>query len=146
MATIYFDMDGTIADLYSVDGWLDSLIAEDTKPYADAEPMVNCAEFCKCASALIALGYTLGVISWGSKNGSKDYTKRVKRTKVEWLRKHFGDVFSEIHVVKYGTPKYSVAKDKSGILFDDEEQNRVAWQGQAYTHDELMDKLREMCG
>ena len=24
---IYFDMDGTIADLYGVDGWLDSLVA-----------------------------------------------------------------------------------------------------------------------
>ena len=33
---IYFDMDGTIADLYGFDGWLDYLHAEDVKPYAEA--------------------------------------------------------------------------------------------------------------
>ena len=26
---IYFDLDGTIADLYGVEGWLDDLIAEN---------------------------------------------------------------------------------------------------------------------
>ena len=35
---IVLDMDGTIASLYSVDGWLDYLIAEDATPYAVAEP------------------------------------------------------------------------------------------------------------
>lgn len=30
--TINFDMDGTIADLYGVDNWLEMLIAEDTTP------------------------------------------------------------------------------------------------------------------
>lgn len=30
--TIWFDMDGTIADLYGVDGWLEMLIAEDPTP------------------------------------------------------------------------------------------------------------------
>ena len=29
---IYFDMDGTIADLYAVDGWLDMLRAYDPTP------------------------------------------------------------------------------------------------------------------
>ena len=31
--TIFFDMDGTIADLYSVDGWLADLINKDVRPY-----------------------------------------------------------------------------------------------------------------
>ena len=38
---ICFDMDGTIADLYSVNGWLDYLIAEDVTPYAQAKVMLN---------------------------------------------------------------------------------------------------------
>ena len=29
---IWFDMDGTIADLYSVDGWLEDLLAFNTRP------------------------------------------------------------------------------------------------------------------
>ena len=30
--TIWFDMDGTIADLYGVEGWLEMLIAKDETP------------------------------------------------------------------------------------------------------------------
>ena len=38
---IWFDMDGTIANLYAVDGWLDSIIARDTRPYEVASPMID---------------------------------------------------------------------------------------------------------
>ena len=41
MKAVYFDMDGTIADLYGVEGWLDSLIAEQTKPYREAKNLVD---------------------------------------------------------------------------------------------------------
>ena len=37
MRTIYFDMDGTIANLYGVDGWLDMIINRDATPYKVAE-------------------------------------------------------------------------------------------------------------
>ena len=36
MRTIYFDMDGTIADLYGNENWLDYLEHEMTKPYRNA--------------------------------------------------------------------------------------------------------------
>ena len=38
---ICFDMDGTIANLYGVENWLEYLIAEDVKPYAEAKVMLN---------------------------------------------------------------------------------------------------------
>ena len=38
---IYFDMDGTIANLYGVNNWLDMIIAKDETPYRIAEPMVR---------------------------------------------------------------------------------------------------------
>ena len=38
---IYFDMDGTIADFYGVDGWLDCLMNNDVKPYKVAKPLIN---------------------------------------------------------------------------------------------------------
>ena len=34
---IYFDMDGTIADLYAVDGWLADLRSENVRPYRQHE-------------------------------------------------------------------------------------------------------------
>ena len=39
--TIVFDMDGTIADLYGVEGWLDMLRAEDATPYRQAKPIYD---------------------------------------------------------------------------------------------------------
>ena len=42
---IYFDMDGTIADLYGVENWLDYLVAEQTKPYREAKPLCSEAYF-----------------------------------------------------------------------------------------------------
>ena len=38
--TINFDMDGTIADLYGVENWLDYLIAGDVFPYENADPLL----------------------------------------------------------------------------------------------------------
>ena len=115
MFTYYFDMDGTIADFYSVEGWLDDLISEKVRPYAEAKPLVNPENLKKIIEKLKAEGYNFGIISWTSKNGSKDFNKKVRKTKIEWLNKYFPDCFSEIHIIKYGTPKYKVAKNH-GIL------------------------------
>ena len=41
MKKINFDMDGTIANLYAVEGWLPMLRANDPTPYIEAEPMLN---------------------------------------------------------------------------------------------------------
>ena len=39
--TIYFDLDGTLANLYAVDNWLECLEALDPYPYQAAEPMID---------------------------------------------------------------------------------------------------------
>lgn len=39
--SINWDMDGTIANLYSVPDWLEKLRAEDPSPYLDADPMCD---------------------------------------------------------------------------------------------------------
>ena len=41
MRMIWWDMDGTIANLYGVEGWLPMLRAEDPTPYAEAKVMWN---------------------------------------------------------------------------------------------------------
>ena len=67
---IYFDMDGTIADLYGVDSWLDYLIAEQTKPYREAKPLVNMRQLAKVLNTLKAQGWEIVIISWLAKSGS----------------------------------------------------------------------------
>ena len=39
--TICFDMDGTIADFYGVENWLEYLKSENPYPYMIAKPLVN---------------------------------------------------------------------------------------------------------
>lgn len=139
---IWFDMDGTIADLYGVEGWLDMLLNENTKPYEIAKPLVNMRELAKVLNRLIEKGWEIGVISWLAKNGTNDYNKKVANAKIKWLAKHLKSVkFAKIDIVEYGTPKQI---NRNGILFDDEKQNRENWLGIAYNVENIIQVLREL--
>ena len=139
---IWFDMDGTIADLYGVDGWLDMLLNENARPYEIAKPLVNMRELAKILNRLIKKGWEIGVISWLAKNGTNDYNKKVVNAKMKWLAKHLKSVkFAKIDIVEYGTPKQI---NRNGILFDDEKQNRENWLGIAYNVENIIQVLREL--
>ena len=139
---IWFDMDGTIADLYGVEGWLDMLLNENAKPYEIAKPLVNMRELAKVLNRLIEKGWEIGVISWLAKNGTNDYNKKVANAKMKWLAKHLKSVkFAKIDIVEYGTPKQI---NRNGILFDDEKQNRENWLGVAYNVENIIQVLREL--
>lgn len=122
-ATIYFDLDGTITDLYGFNDWLTCLQNEQTTPYTEAGLLVDGEQLRNFLAAGKAAGVLFGVISWGAKNASKDYQKAIRREKVAWLKKNgLLKYFDELHVVKYGTPKNRVAKNRTGVLIDDELQ------------------------
>ena len=122
-ATIYFDLDGTIADLYGFSGWLDCLQNEQTTPYTEAGLLVDGEQLRNFLAAGRAAGVLFGVISWGAKNASKDYQKAIRRAKIDWLKKNnLFEYFDELHVIKYGTPKNRAAKNRTGVLIDDELQ------------------------
>ena len=143
--TINFDMDGTIADLYGVDNWLDYLVAENTRPYAIAKPLVNLSALARKLNALQRMGYNLAVISWLSKSGSSEYNERVTAVKMAWLAKHLPSVhWDRITIVPYGTPKENFCFSPADILFDDEERNRNNWTGRAYDVQNIMEILREI--
>lgn len=141
---IYFDMDGTIADLYGVEGWLDDLIAENTRPYAEAKPLLNLSQLARYIHKAQKMGYIVGVISWLSKSGTPEYNKAVTEVKREWLKKHLPSVeWDEIHIVEYGTPK-STCRTCPGILFDDEERNLKEWGAGAVIASSLLEVLRNL--
>lgn len=142
---IYFDMDGTIANLYGVDNWLKSLINEQTKPYREAKAMVDMRVLGRELNRLQAEGYVIGIVSWLSKNGTDEYGKRVAKAKREWLARHLGAVvWDEIHIVEYGMPKHKVVAKPYGILFDDEIGNRTDWNGVAYDVNNIIEVLKGM--
>jgi len=139
---IWFDMDGTIANLYGVENWLPMLIASDPTPYKVAAPLVNMSKLARKLNALQRAGYKVGIISWLSKNSTPEYDKAVTAAKVGWLRKHLNSVkFDEIKIVAYGTPKQTLG---NGILFDDEKPNRDAWGEGAYHPDDMMEVLFDL--
>lgn len=127
MRAVYFDMDGTIANFYGVNGWLDAIHCESVMPYVAAEPLMNPAHLINILMQLKAKGYTIGIISWSAMGGSKEYNKRVRAAKLAWIKNYFGNIFDEFHVVKYGTPKHTVAKIKDSIIVDDDYRVRDMW-------------------
>lgn len=133
-------MDGTIADLYGVDGWLNDLINGDTRPYDIAKPLVNMSALARRLNALQRKGYIINIISWTSKSGTAEYNERVKIAKLNWLAKHLKSVkFNNVYIVPYGTPKHEISR---GILFDDEEPNRTKWGVGAYDVTDILRVLK----
>lgn len=147
MQAIYLDMDGTIAGLYNYPNWLDLLHAEDVRPYSDCDPIDNIAELDNLLNEFVALGITIGIISWGAMNGSNEYTRATKKAKVAWCKKYLTCV-SEYHVVKYGTPKHKVAKIKDSVLVDDNANVRGTWKNgatvDASNSENMVKELRNM--
>lgn len=125
---ICFDMDGTIADLYSVPNWLDKLRAEDSSPYSDAAPMWDMAELRKILLLLISKGWEVRVISWLSKDSSESYKNEVRKAKLGWLEK-YDFPYRRCHLVAYGTTKADCVRRwaSPAILIDDNEKVRNGW-------------------
>lgn len=122
-ATIYFDLDGTIVDLYGFNDWLTYLQNEQITPYSEAGLLVDGEQLRNFLAAGRAAGVLFGVISWGAKNASNNYQKAIRRAKIEWLKKNdLLQYFDELHIIKYGTPKNRAAKNRTGVLIDDELQ------------------------
>ena len=141
---IYFDMDGTIANLYAVNGWLDDLNNENERPYKDARPMVNMNVLARRLNALRRNGWVIGIITWLAKGATHEYNTRVEKVKRQWVKTHLASVqFDEFHVVEYGTPKEKVVNNPFGILFDDEEKNRKNWTGKAFNEKNILGVLKD---
>lgn len=143
MKAIYFDMDGTIADLYGVENWLENILQRNIRPYKEAKTLVRMASLARLLNKLQRQGYIIGIVSWLAKNSTQEYNERVTQAKVDWLHKHLPSVqWNELHIVEYGTPKQTVVQYNKGILFDDEEQNRMNWTGTAYDVDNIIEVLK----
>ena len=141
--TINFDLDGTIADLYGVDGWLEMLVAHDETPYVVAKPLLRLNLLARRLNALQRDGYNIAIISWLSKDGNTDYNERVTNAKLEWLANHLPSVhWDNINIVEYGTPKENFCETPFDILFDDEERNRENWNGIAFDVDDILGILK----
>lgn len=145
MVTLSLDMDGVIADFYHVPQWLDYLNAEETTPYITAKPLVNTAIFAYLLNRLQKNGYQLQIISWTSKNATKDFHQKITIAKEQWLKYYFPSVVWDlIQILPYGTPKEKYCYSVNDILIDDEYNNRQKWQGVAYDEKNILEILQKL--
>lgn len=143
--TIWWDMDGTIANLYAVENWLSMLRDYDPTPYAKAKVMHNMSVLARYMNKAQKMGYRIGIISWLSKSSTIKYDAEVTAAKIEWLHKHLNSVqFDLINIVSYGTPKENFMETDDDILFDDEQCNRDNWRGDAYEPDQIFEILKAL--
>ena len=139
---INFDMDGTLANLYGVKGWLSMLETADETPYKVAEPLINMQSLARVLNRLQKCGWKLNVISWLAKNSTAEYDERVINAKIEWLSLHLKSVkWDKVVIVPHGTPKSTCGH---GILFDDEKRNRDEWNGLAFDETEILKVLKNL--
>lgn len=125
---LVFDMDGTIANLYGVNNWLEDLRAENPRPYISAEPLYDMDLLRMILQAFQCAGWKIVVTTWLAKESSKAYDELVRKAKLEWLE-NFKFPYEEIHLVKYGTTKANCTRKLGGfqVLVDDNDQVRKGW-------------------
>ena len=126
--TLVFDMDGTIADLYRVNGWLEDLRSFNPRPYIVAKPMYDMEVLRQVLNLLKVQGWQVVVTTWLSKDSNEEYDRQVTKAKIEWLKK-YDFPFDEVFTVPYGTLKNTCTEKFGGfqVLVDDNEKVRADW-------------------
>ena len=135
MKSIWFDMDGTIADLYKVEGWLPKLRSNDWSVYSECAPRHNYQRINAAIEALIEDGWQVGVITWASKGiGWGKDLDAITEVKFNWLCKFF-PALADGHFacIPYGYSKADFLEEKMGdcytvsYLVDDNKEVRQEW-------------------
>lgn len=126
---IWFDMDGTIADLYSVQTWLPDLLGEKKGLFSNLAPKVDMVELGKICNKLMEKNWEIGVITWTPKNVSDKYCQIAGEEKRAWLSKYMPYV-QQVHIQAYGTPKQDALNKRAKlmVLVDDNEEVRQMWE------------------
>ena len=128
---LVWDMDGTLANTYGVENWLQMLRAYDPTPYQVAKPMWDMKELARLIRLAQAQGIENRVVTWLSEGSTPEYDKLVREAKREWLEAN-GFPYDHFHGVKYGATKADsvrkyLGEDETAILFDDNAKVRAGW-------------------
>lgn len=129
---VYLDMDGTIANLYNINNWLDRLINEDKEIFEECEPMTTQE---KLFQLFPICDYEIIILSMTPKNATIEYCENVINQKNKWLDMFFPMLTKRIYL-KYGNNK-NLKNSKNAILIDDNETIRNTFKGIALNPSQL---------
>ena len=113
---IYFDLDGTVYDLYSIKSWLNKLQAEKEEVFLEGKFLGNYEDFMESISELISYGYNFGVITWLPMQASPEYEEICRQEKIKWINKYLPFV-SEINICSYGIPKQNCIQKRAKLMY-----------------------------
>lgn len=124
MVKIYFDLDGTVFNLYGRKNWLEMLRNEQPGAYTDAGlenggflPEINIAEFYEiCQDLIMDFGVEFGVITWLSMTATEEFEEITTKEKLQWCRKYLPFV-KDFNAQSYGVPKQKAIKKKCKTMF-----------------------------
>ena len=147
MKKIYFDMDGTVADLYGEKNWLDNLRNEREGSFINLRPLVDMNELAMVCHQLMNLGYTFGVITWLPMGASYEFERVCEEEKRAWVEE-FMPWVSEFYAQSYGVPKQYAPSKRAAemILVDDNAEIRAMWntEVQRSSIDATQDIIKEL--
>lgn len=123
---ILFDLDGTVANLYGYNNWLEKLRAE-VPIYEELEPLVDITELTTIAKKLIDKGVEFGVVTWLAMGASEEYEFITSMEKYRWCKKYIPFI-TEFECQPYGTPKQTNYRNRQCILIDDNAEVRQAFE------------------
>lgn len=149
--SLCWDMDGTLASLYSVPNWLNLLRAYDPLPYAIATPMWNMTRLANLLRQFQKKGIEVNIITWLSMGSTPEYDRATREAKKEWLNR-YDFPYDHFHGVKYGATKADSVRKRlnpgeEAILIDDNAKVRDGWHlGRTIdpTSCDLLDILEEL--
>lgn len=136
MNSIWFDMDGTIAELYKVKDWLPALRSNDWSVYDKCLPRAHFERINAAIEALVENGWQVGVITWASKGVDwGEELNNIGNIKFNWLCRYFPALADgKFACIPYGCnkAKYLTEMNDSHLyhlayLVDDNKEVRADW-------------------
>lgn len=126
---IYFDLDGTVYNLYGVNEWEPKLRAENPNVFREGSFIGDYQEFMNICNKLLEKGVQFGVITWLPMQASPEYEVECELVKREWVQRYMPFV-SEFTAQSYGVPKQNaiIKRAKTMYLLDDNTEICEMWQ------------------
>lgn len=125
---IWFDLDGTLYNLYKVPDWLPRLRQEDVGVYCEQGfERASIRRIVEACNALKEAGYHIGVISWAGKGVSRkdEFFEQTRLVKTQWVEQYF-PVAEKVIICEYGKEK-SLFAVYGDVLVDDSLEVRKNW-------------------
>lgn len=137
---LYFDLDGTVYNLYAVKDWDYKLRNSIASVFEEGTVMTDMVALEK---KLKKLNVEVGVITWLPREATAEYEAACKEVKMAWVKKYMPYV-KEVHALSYGVPKHTVGTEDD-ILVDDNADVLDAWRaaGRAAINAIYIDRIDE---